>query len=142
SVWSAPLGSRMNDWVDDLTAYDDGSGPALYAAGRFTVVTSVTAVDHIARWAGAEWRPLDGGGTNGWIVELTEFDDGRGSRLFAVGDFTMAAGLEANGIASWGCPPTPCLADCDNDRAVDFFDFLCFLNLFAAADPGADCDES
>lgn len=35
----------------------------------------------------------------------------------------------------------PCYADCDGSEILDFFDFLCFQNLFSAADPQADCDE-
>lgn len=36
----------------------------------------------------------------------------------------------------------PCYADCDRSGGLDFFDFLCFQNDFAAAAPEADCDES
>ncbi|MFG0286398.1 MAG: hypothetical protein ACF8R7_18445 [Phycisphaerales bacterium JB039] len=42
-------------------------------------------------------------------------------------------------------PPTCgviCYADCDVSGATDLFDFLCFQNLFAAADLRADCDQS
>ena len=35
-----------------------------------------------------------------------------------------------------------CYADCDASGSLDFFDFLCFQNLFAAQDPAADCDAS
>jgi hypothetical protein len=38
------------------------------------------------------------------------------------------------------CPV--CAADCDGSGGLDFFDFLCFQNLFAAGDPAADCDGS
>jgi len=34
----------------------------------------------------------------------------------------------------------PCYADCDNNTALDIFDFLCFQDLFAMGDPAADCD--
>ncbi|MFG0283004.1 MAG: hypothetical protein ACF8R7_01155 [Phycisphaerales bacterium JB039] len=40
-----------------------------------------------------------------------------------------------------GCP-APCYPDCDGSGALDFFDFLCFQNAFAAGDDYADCDES
>ncbi|MFG0284325.1 MAG: GC-type dockerin domain-anchored protein, partial [Phycisphaerales bacterium JB039] len=33
-----------------------------------------------------------------------------------------------------------CYADCDGDGILDLFDFLCFQNAFATADPYADCD--
>src|SRR5690606_2027083 len=35
-----------------------------------------------------------------------------------------------------------CYADCDGSGELDFADFLCFQNAFAAADPYADCDGS
>jgi hypothetical protein len=35
-----------------------------------------------------------------------------------------------------------CVADCDGSGELDFFDFLCFQDLFAAGDPLADCDGS
>ena len=35
-----------------------------------------------------------------------------------------------------------CYADCDGSGTLDFFDFLCFQNAFAASDPYADCDTS
>lgn len=35
-----------------------------------------------------------------------------------------------------------CYADCDDSGEVDFFDFLCFQQAFAARDPQADCDGS
>ncbi len=37
---------------------------------------------------------------------------------------------------------TGCYADCDGSGGLDFFDFLCFQNAFAAMDPYADCDTS
>ncbi|MFG0286403.1 MAG: GC-type dockerin domain-anchored protein [Phycisphaerales bacterium JB039] len=35
-----------------------------------------------------------------------------------------------------------CPADCDGVSGLDLFDFLCFLNQYAAGDPKADCDAS
>jgi hypothetical protein len=35
-----------------------------------------------------------------------------------------------------------CYVDCDGSGALDLFDFLCFQNLFGAAEPLADCDLS
>jgi hypothetical protein len=35
-----------------------------------------------------------------------------------------------------------CYADCDGSGELDFFDFLCYQNLFSAGDPEADCDGS
>lgn len=38
--------------------------------------------------------------------------------------------------------PQACYADCNGDSALDFFDFLCYQNVFAAGEPQADCDGS
>jgi hypothetical protein len=46
--------------------------------------------------------------------------------------------LSAVDISSCGA----CPADCDASGSLDFFDFLCFQNLFAAGDLAADCDGS
>ena len=39
-------------------------------------------------------------------------------------------------------PCSTCYPDCDESGELDFFDFICFQNAFAAGDPYADCDES
>lgn len=37
---------------------------------------------------------------------------------------------------------TGCDGDCDGSGATDFFDFLCFMDHFAAQRPEADCDDN
>ena len=78
--WSA-LGSGVSGsgspFVLDLTVFDDGNGPALYAAGSFTSAGGVAA-SHIAKWDGSSWSPL-GSGTDDWVYALTVFDDGSGN---------------------------------------------------------------
>ena len=39
-------------------------------------------------------------------------------------------------------PVDSCYADCDGSGELDFFDFLCFQDLFGSGDPIADCDAS
>ncbi|MFG0284848.1 MAG: hypothetical protein ACF8R7_10545 [Phycisphaerales bacterium JB039] len=51
---------------------------------------------------------------------------------FAVGEFGIYSDVEDP------CPR--CLADCDGSGVLDFFDFLCFQNLFGTGDCCADCD--
>ncbi len=64
-------------------------------------------------------------------------DDGRFRALrrieFRVSDVPGFAVIREPG-------PDRCPADCDADGTLTFFDFLCFQNRFAAADPAADCD--
>ena len=99
--WSAlgPPGSGMNAPVHDLVVFDDGSGPALYAAGNFTTAGGVPC-SHVAKWDGASWSPL-GAGTGGSVNVLAVFDDGSGPALYAGGVFTPAVGGVANRIARW-----------------------------------------
>jgi HYR domain-containing protein len=102
SSW-APLGSGTSgtsiDSVFALTVYDDGSGPALYAAGAFTTAGGVAA-SNIARWDGSSWASL-GSGTDDHVSALAVFDDGSGAALYAGGDFSTAGGVAANGLARW-----------------------------------------
>jgi hypothetical protein len=84
-----------------LTAFDDGSGSALYAGGLFSSAAGVP-VNNVARWDGARWSPL-GDGTSSAVHALAVFDDGSGSgpELYAGGYFKSAGGLHANYIAKW-----------------------------------------
>ncbi len=73
---------------------------------------------------------------------------------FAAIDFYMYALASGPGMyiddvlvtrAGLSPPPTCgslCYADCDVSGATDFFDFLCYQNMFAAAAARADCDGS
>ncbi len=54
------------------------------------------------------------------------------------GPFTFAG----RRMIEFYAPGAGCYADCDASGGLDFFDFLCFQNLFAAGDPAADCDAS
>jgi hypothetical protein len=49
--------------VTQLAIYDDGTGPALIAAGNFNTIDGVAA-HRVARWDGTDWHPM-GSGPNG-----------------------------------------------------------------------------
>jgi hypothetical protein len=104
--WSAltgPTGTGVSSSVNALTVFDDGSGPALYAAGLFTTAGGVT-VNRIAKWNGNEWSALAGPtgiGVRSSVYALTVFDDGSGPALYAGGFFTTAGGVTVNRIAKW-----------------------------------------
>lgn len=99
-TWSA-LGNGMdvlfNAWVRTLAVFDDGSGAALYAGGRFEYAGD-QAANNIAKWDGSAWSPL-AGGLDGEVGALTAFDGGSGPGLFAGGDFTGAGGPHY--VAAW-----------------------------------------
>ncbi|MFG0283316.1 MAG: GC-type dockerin domain-anchored protein [Phycisphaerales bacterium JB039] len=69
--------------------------------------------------------------------------DGDG-RVYAAGRVRGDFGApSAGGLDAWIARlADDCAADCNGDGALDFFDFLCFQNFFALADPTADCDGS
>jgi trimeric autotransporter adhesin len=98
-----PLGEGMSSVgfaaVTDLVVFDDGTGPALYAAGFFTQAGGET-VNRIARWDGEAWSPL-GTGMDNAVQALAVFDDGSGPALYAGGWFTTAGGELVNHIARW-----------------------------------------
>lgn len=88
--------------IYDLKVFDDGAGPALYAAGSFTSAGSTTT-EGIAKWDGTEWLPLEtgltGAGARGATLEV--FDDGSGEALYVGGRFDFAGGVQASNIARW-----------------------------------------
>ncbi len=59
----------LNGDVGAVAVYDDGTGPALYVGGSFSVVGNVVA-SNIAKWDGTQWQPL-GSGTNDEVRTLT-----------------------------------------------------------------------
>jgi len=92
----------MNDAVFSLAGFDDGSGPALYAGGVFTLAGGLAA-NFIARWNGSGWS-TPGSGTNHSVASLLVHDDGGGPALFAGGKFSSAIDSGDGYIAKWGCP--------------------------------------
>ena len=97
SSWT--VAGKMNNRVSALAVFDDGSGPALFAAGSFSLAGGVAAT-RIARWNGSSWNAL-GSGISGAVLAMTVFDDGGGQALYAGGQFTTAGGTAASAVAEW-----------------------------------------
>jgi len=106
--WSA-LGNGLgsgNTPVYALAEFDDGSGPALFAAGAFTTFSpTFQQIRRIAKWDGREWLPVIGDGPEpppDTILSLAVHDDGAGPALCASGTFERAAdGTVLNSVAKW-----------------------------------------
>jgi hypothetical protein len=90
--------------VRALAVFDDGGGPALYAAGRIQ--------GGVAKWDGQHWTALMGSfadplppyQNDGGFNSLAAFDDGSGPSLFAGGGFSAVGTLPAAAIGEWrGC---------------------------------------
>ncbi len=100
SSWS-PLGSTpIGGYIHSLTAFDDGTGPALYAAGAFRRDAGGKPANNIARWDGVAWSTL-GEGVSIRVYALTVFDDGNGPALYVGGLLSQAGGNPVNRIARW-----------------------------------------
>lgn len=129
----ATTGSLSAD-VNTLAVFDDGSGPQLYAGGRLTEWFGRRA--GLARWDGVEWTEVRHEGRPIVTGTMTEYDDGSGAALWFYGALDVE-----HIIGRLRCVSDPCdFADCDLSGRLDFFDYLCFQNAFAAADTEADCD--
>jgi hypothetical protein len=104
SSWGTLGAGISNGTVFALAAFDDGSGPGLYAGGAFAAAGAHPAND-VARWDGNHWSALGSGippqQWNSWVYSLAVFDDGSGPALYAGGGFTTAGGLPASGVARW-----------------------------------------
>ena len=105
-VW-APEG--LTGLVSALAIYDDGSGPALYAARTSAGVSSIERRDPIS----GAWTPI--ASLDAIALDLQVWNDGAGSALFACGEFTSIDGAEARRIARWdGAAWTPLATGFDN----------------------------
>jgi hypothetical protein len=86
-----------------LEAFDDGSGPASYVGGNFTIGGGAPG-NSIARWNGSAWSTVGsglGGGTKPTTYAFAAFDDGSGASLFAGGNITTAGGSASQYVARW-----------------------------------------
>lgn len=103
--WSAVTampGEPLAGWVGQVNAmavYNDGTGPALYVAGNFSIIDGVRAAD-IARWDGTAWEPL-ARGVDRPVHALAVYDDGSGPGLYVGGEIRRAGELDVRGLARW-----------------------------------------
>lgn len=99
--WDPTFGSPLitNGSVASLLVFDDGTGPALYVGGAFTVA-DVFLANRIAKRTGTGWYPLSTG-MDTVVTTLAAFDAGGGAQLYAGGLFLNAGGQAASRIARW-----------------------------------------
>ncbi len=92
------LGDGLIHRVRDLDIFDDGTGPAIYAATDIG-----NEPGGVWKFDGETWSVVGGGIDTplGIVFALEVFDDGSGPRLIAGGIFTVAGGQEAFCIAQW-----------------------------------------
>jgi hypothetical protein len=93
-----------NDFPRAFAIFDDGSGPALYAAGYFDEIGD-TVVNGVAKWDGGKWTPLAEGLRDlhgrAFVHALEVYDDGTGPALYAGGTFVRSGSTEMKYLARW-----------------------------------------
>lgn len=79
----------FSPYIGALQVFDDGSGEAVYAGGRFDAINGVAGTSRIARWDGAAFSSVGGGlvslGATFGLEGMVVFDDGSGPALFVAG---------------------------------------------------------
>ncbi len=103
--WDIEFGNPGAEFrVRDFEVFDDGTGPALYAAGGFNEMQGKRAWG-IAKWDGRDWSEVGGGlrqiSRQGGAFSLFVWDDGRGPALYVGGNFTHAGNTIASNVARW-----------------------------------------
>ncbi len=87
-----------------MTVYDDGNGPALYAAGRFNNVDGQN-IQLLAKWNGSTWSKVGTGITRNAstsdLSAITVFDDGNGPALYVGGYDFRPTGKPTSSVAKW-----------------------------------------
>ena len=103
------------------------------------------SASNIARYKNGQWTAVGGGVSQSTselyyyppVFHLKTVSDSTGDWLYALGTFMLADGQFSPKVARYGrCRPCP--SDFNNDGAVDFFDYLDFVQAFASNDPTAD----
>lgn len=111
TTWTC-LGGGFDDFVLALASFDDGTGPALYAGGKFDGYgwdhNYNQEMQRVARWNGFQWEAIAPGSTqslfNG-VHHLHGVHLGSIGHLVVGGFFDVWFGQPVNGIATWGCSP-------------------------------------
>ncbi len=106
-AWAA-LGTGItgsfNPNVSAFEVFDDGTGPALYAGGRFDTMNGVFT-PWLAKWDGQTWSRVGGGitpiNTLTGIEAMAIHDDGNGPALYVGGGSFAPAGATPTNVARW-----------------------------------------
>jgi hypothetical protein len=105
--WASHVSSMtgFSPYIGSLLVFNDGSGEALYAAGRFTGINGVAGTAQIARFNGTTWSSVGGGLTSTTVTAgleaMTIFDDGRAPALYVAGTAVFGTGLPTCNVAKW-----------------------------------------
>jgi hypothetical protein len=152
-VFSGATGELIHEWVGEA------------AGGGFGIGRGAGDVDGdghedmlLCGWTDSSGAPQAGkafvfSGADGRLVRTitnTVAGDQMGFDAHGLGDvdgdggpdFALTAPSNGAGVVYVVAGTPLCRADCDGSGGLDFFDFLCFQNRFAAGAVAADCDGS
>ncbi|MEQ8844695.1 MAG: GC-type dockerin domain-anchored protein [Phycisphaerales bacterium] len=92
------ISGTFSPTVFALEMFDDGTGPALYAGGRFDSIGGAPGTSMLGRFNGTSWEAVGSGLLPGSVVSqvaaMAVFDDGTGPALY-VG---MGSGVRISGV--------------------------------------------
>ncbi len=112
SQWSALPGDFLHPVSDykiqRLIVFDDGQGPALFAAGQYSLNSVGKIRLLLSKWDGQGWthfpsRSLEHSNTS--IRAVASFDSGTGPRLYVAGNFFASPSGDSY-LTAFGCPVT------------------------------------
>jgi len=92
-------GTILSASFNALQVFDDGSGPALYAAGWFSW-SGQKPIRGIARWSGTDWFAV-GTGIEGSVQALASIHDSLGSGLCAAGSIRVPGSPTSDYVLRW-----------------------------------------
>ncbi|UYV12924.1 MAG: hypothetical protein NCW75_01250 [Phycisphaera sp.] len=99
-----PLTGVVTPNVFGALVFDDGSGPALYAGGRFDEIDGVPGTTLLGRFKDGAWEPVGAGLVRSSITgdagQMAIFDDGSGPALYIGGRSFFAASV-GTGFDVW-----------------------------------------
>ncbi len=108
--WSAVgtgvgIAGAFSPYVADLEIFNDGTGPALYAVGRFDTVDGV-ATQLAARFVNGAWRRIGLGLSRlsdalKYLDAMTVHNDGSGTALYVGGTQFGVTGSGTSNVAKW-----------------------------------------
>ncbi|HMN41249.1 MAG TPA: hypothetical protein PKE29_10415 [Phycisphaerales bacterium] len=86
SVGGGYITSGGSSYARDLVVFDDGTGPALYAAGGLVVVDPTLTPSSVNRWNGKSWKAIPGFLDNPSVASATVnsiglYNDGTGTTI-------------------------------------------------------------
>ena len=92
--------------VFSIEVFDDGTGPALYAGGRFDSIGGAPGTRMLGRFNGTSWEAVGTGllpaSTVSQVAAMTVFDDGTGPALYVgMGSGVRIAGVPFASVYKW-----------------------------------------